>query len=122
MAEYNKRKREVKYFFFKMIYKNYVIRELGKNSFSVYVIKTGEYMGYYTSVYTQDILDLLAILNKKDYTLNLIMKYIDSRINEIENVNYYGDDDTVELVKLLDQARLDELKSLKKRIDNDFFF
>lgn len=99
-----------------MVYNKYIIRELGKNSFSVYNIKTEEYMGYYTSVYTKDILDLLAILNKTDYTLSLILEYLDSRIEEIKDIDYAGDDDTIELVKLLDQARLDELKTLKKRI------
>jgi hypothetical protein len=101
------------------MYNKFIIKELGRNSFTVYNKETKEYQGYYTSAYVHDILDLLSIINKTDYTLSLILKYLDSRTNEIKNTTYVGDDESVELVRLLDDARLDELKTLKKRIANE---
>lgn len=101
------------------MFNKYIIKELGKNSFSVYNKQTKEYMGYYTFAYRKDILDLLSILNKTDYTLSVILDYLDIKIMELKNNDYAGDDESVELVKLLDQARLDELTSLKKRITHE---
>lgn len=101
------------------MYNKFIIKELGSNAFTIHNQQTKEDMGYYTKAYTNDILDLLSILNKTDYTLSLILEYLDDKIEDIENSTYNGDYETVELVKLLDDARLDELKLLKNRIQNE---
>ena len=106
---------------FKLFYNKFIIKEIGDKclAFTVHDKVNNKDYGYYTMTYKDDILDLLSILNKTDYTLSLILEYLDKKIEDIQNSNYDGDEETVELVKLLDEARLDELKTLKNRIKNE---